>query len=458
MTDVPDNIDDEAFGVTDRLIADVMSAVETGQSIYVQALLDPLHPADIAHLIEQIDNRKRRDLLSVWKGGMDGDVLSELDEKLREEIIESLDASEFADAVRELETDDVVDLVEYLDEEQQEAALDALDAGDRVAVEQALSYPEESAGRHMQSELVRAPDHWTVGEAIDYLRSDDIDLPDQFYHVILVDPRLKAVGYVTLGRLLSSRRDVALSEIVEDTFRTFHVNQDVEDVAQAINHYHMITAPVVDDNDRIVGVITIDDAMAFLEEEAEEDILRLAGVGEGSLSDRVIQTTRQRFPWLAVNLVTAIFASLVISMFEETISGFVALAVLMPIVASMGGNAGTQSLTVAVRAIATRDLTGSNVWRVIRREALVGFVNGMIFAIVMGVVSAVWFGTPMLGVVIAVAMVINMVVAGLAGTMVPVLLERVGVDPALASGAFVTTVTDVIGFFAFLGLASVWIL
>lgn len=458
MTDVPDDIDDEAFGVTDRLIADVMGAVETGQSVYVQALLDPLHPADIAHLIEQIDGRKRRDLLNVWKGGMDGDVLSELDEKLREEVIESLDASEFADAVRELETDDVVDLVEYLDEEQQEAALDALDAGDRVAVEQALSYPEESAGRHMQSELVRAPNHWTVGEAIDFLRSDDIDLPDQFYHVILVDPRLKAVGYVTLGRLLSSRRNVALSDIVEDTFRTFHVNQDVEEVAQAINHYHMITAPVVDDDDRIVGVITIDDAMAFLEEEAEEDILRLAGVGEGSLSDRVIQTTRQRFPWLAVNLVTAIFASLVISLFEKTISGFVALAVLMPIVASMGGNAGTQSLTVAVRAIATRDLTGSNVWRVIRREALVGLVNGMIFAFVMGIVSAVWFGIPMLGVVIAVAMVINMVVAGLAGTMVPVMLERVGVDPALASGAFVTTVTDVIGFFAFLGLASAWLL
>jgi magnesium transporter len=458
MTDVPDDIDDEAFGISDRLVADVMSAVETGQSVYVDTLLDPLHPADIAHLIELIDSRQRRDLLSVWKGGMDGDVLSELDEKLREEVIESLAPDEFADAVRELETDDVVDLVEYLDEEQQEAALDALDAGDRVAVEQALSYPEESAGRHMQSELVRAPDHWTVGEAIDFLRSDDVDLPDQFYHVILVDPRLKAVGYVTLGRLLSSRRDVPLSDIVEDTFRTFHVNQDVEEVAQAINHYHMITAPVVDDDDRIVGVITIDDAMAFLEEEAEEDILRLAGVGEGSLSDRVIATTRQRFPWLAVNLVTAIFASLVISMFEDTISGFVALAVLMPIVASMGGNAGTQSLTVAVRALATRDLTGANVWRVIRREALVGLVNGMIFAVVMGIVSAVWFGTLMLGVVIAVAMVINMVVAGLAGTMVPVLLERGGVDPALASGAFVTTVTDVIGFFAFLGLASAWLL
>jgi len=457
MSDQVDEIDDEAFGITDRLLADVMAAVEARDAAAIEALLDPLHPADIAHLIEQISVKDRRDLLDVWKGGMDGDILSELDEGLRDEVIASLDAAQFAEAVRDLETDDVVDLVEYLDDVQQEAALGALDAGDRVAVEQALSYPEESAGRPMQSELVRAPEHWNVGNAIDFLRSD-IELPDQFYHIILVDPRMKAVGYVTLGRLLSSRRNVPLVDIAEDSFRTFHVEQDVEEVAQAINHYHMITAPVVDDDDRIVGVITIDDAMAFLEEEAEEDLLRLAGVGEGSLSDRVLETTRQRFPWLAVNLLTAIFASGVISLFEGTIQSLVALAVLMPIVASMGGNAGTQSLTVAVRAIATRDLTGANVWRVIRREALVGLLNGLVFAVVMALVGVFWFGSPMLGAVIGVAMVINMVVAGLAGTMVPVMLERVGVDPALASGAFVTTVTDVVGFFAFLGLAALWLL
>ena len=269
---------------------------------------------------------------------------------------------------------------------------------------------------------------------------------------------MKALGYVTLGRVLGAKRETPLIDIIEDSFRTFNVNQDVEEVANAINHYHMITAPVVDDNERVVGVITIDDAMAFIEEEAEEDLMRLAGVGEGSLSDRVLETTRQRFPWLAVNLVNAICASLVISLFEETILGLVALAVLMPIVASMGGNAGTQSLTVAVRAIATRDLTGANVWRVIRREVLVGLINGLIFAVLMGLVGAIWFDNTMLGLVIAVAMVINMVVAGLAGTGVPILLEKMGVDPALASGAFVTTVTDVIGFFAFLGLAAVWLL
>ena len=454
----PDNTnEEEAFGITDRMVAEVMAAVDAGEGPVVSGLLDPLHPADVAHLLEQIDTRGRRDLLTVWPGGLEGDVLSELDESLRQEVIELLAPAELADAVRELESDDVVDLVEYLAEEQQEAVLDALDAGDRVVVEQALSYPEESAGRHMQSELVRAPEHWTVGEAIDYLRSDVL-LPEQFYHIILVDPRLKAIGYVTLGRILSSPRQMPLRNITEDTFRTFNVTQDVEEVAQAINHYHMITAPVVDDDERIVGVITIDDAMMFLEEEAEEDLLRLAGVGDGSLSDRVIETTRQRFPWLAVNLVTAIFASMVISLFEETIAGLVALAVLMPIVASMGGNAGTQSLTVAVRALATRDLTTANVWRVIRKEVLVGLINGVIFAIVMGIVGVVWFGSPMLGAVIAVAMVINLVVAGFAGTVIPVVLEKMGVDPALASGAFVTTVTDVVGFFAFLGLAAMWLL
>ncbi len=448
---------EEAFGISQALFDGVLDAVETSDVATLHALLDPEHPADVAHLLEQLDVKDRRALMALWKGGMDGETLSELDEHLREEIIDGLAPEELAEAVRELDSDDVVDLVEYLDEDQQEAVLDALEPSDRVVVEQSLSYPEESAGRHMQVELVRAPAHWNVGEAIDYMRSDVV-LPDQFYHIILVDPRLKAVGYVTLGRILSHPREMPLQDLMEDSFRTFHVAQDVEEVAQAINHYHMITAPVVDDDERVVGVITIDDAMAFLEEEAEEDILRLAGVGEGSLSDRVIETTKRRFPWLAVNLVTAIFASLVISMFEDVIAGLVALAVLMPIVASMGGNAGTQSLTVAVRALATRDLTGSNVWRVIRREVLVGLVNGVIFAVVMGIVGVLWFGNPMLGAVIGVAMVVNMVVAGLAGTGIPILLEKMGVDPALASGAFVTTVTDVVGFFAFLGLAALWLL
>ena len=420
----------------------------------LDAQLEALHPADIADLIEQISPQERRALLGLWSMGIDGDVLSELDDNLREEVISYLPKGVLSEAVREMESDDVVDLVEDLEDDQQEMILGALKDVDRVAVEQALSYPEFSAGRLMQRELVVTPQHWSVGQAIDFLRTEE-NLPEQFYHVILVDPAYHPTGYVTLGKLLGSPRDVKLVQIMEDSFRTIPVNQPEEDVAYAFNQYHLISAPVVDEDERLVGVITIDDAMVVLDDEAEEDILRLAGVsGEESLSDRTFETVRQRLPWLAVNLFTAILASVVIAQFEEILSQVVALAVLMPIVASMGGNAGTQSLTVAVRAIATKDLTGSNVWRVLRREVLAGVMNGVIFAVVMGIIGVLWFGTPWLAVVIAVAMVVNLVVAALAGILIPVGLEKLGVDPALASGAFVTTVTDVVGFFAFLGLAA----
>jgi magnesium transporter len=449
--------DEDEFGLDPRLVDEALDAVEADDAARLHALLDPLHAADIADLLEQIGPNQRRDLLALWKGGVDGDVLSELDESLREEVIEGLAPGELALAVQDLETDDVVDLVEDLDAAGQAAVLDALPTADRIAVEKALAYPDYSAGRLMQSEVVRAPSHWTVGDAIDFLRSG-ATLPDQFYHVVLIDPRLKPVGYVTLGRILSSRRDVRLRDISEDSFRTFHVEDDQGDVARAFERYHLISAPVVDDDDRLVGAITIDDAMTVLDEEAEEDILRLAGVGEGTLSDPVLTTVRQRMPWLLVNLCTAGLAALVISRFEATIQALVALAVLMPIVASMGGNAGTQSLTVAVRALATRDLTRSNAWRVIRREALAGLLNGLTLATVLGGVTVLIFGSVALGAVIAAALIVNLFVASLAGIFIPLLLERLGVDPALASGTFVTTVTDVVGFFAFLGLATVILL
>ncbi len=457
QTTVEDERDDDVYALDKGTVDAVLDAVDRGDQAALSALMEPMHAADIADLLEQIGAADRQRLVRLYGKEFDGEILSELDEAIREEIIETLNPQVLADAVRELETDDVVDIIEDLDEPQQEAILDALEDVDRVAVEQAMAYPEFSAGRLMQRELVAVPEHWKVGQAIDYIRKDD-NLPEQFYHLFLVNPRMEPVAYVTLGRLLSARRDTALHDITEDSFRTFDVTEDEADVAYAFNQYHLISAPVVDEDGRLVGMITIDDAMQVLDEEHEEDILRLAGVGDGSLSDRVLETTRQRLPWLAVNLVTAIVASLVIAQFQDLLAQFVALAVLMPIVASMGGNAGTQSLTVAVRAIATRDLTGSNVWRVIRREALVGLANGLVFAVVMGVVGAIWFGTPVLGVVIALAMVVNLVVAGLAGIIVPVALEKAGVDPALASGAFVTTVTDVVGFFAFLGLAGVLLL
>jgi magnesium transporter len=293
-----------------------------------------------------------------------------------------------------------------------------------------------------------------VGETIDFLRRED-ELPDQFYHVILVDPGHHPTGYVTLGKLLASKRNMGLREITEDSFRTISAWQEEGDVAYAFNQYHLISAPVVDDHDRLVGVITIDDAMSVLDEEHEEDILRLAGVGdESSIADTVIETARQRLPWLAINLCTALLAASIINLFQASIGHLVALAVLMPIVASMGGNAGTQTLTVAVRALATKNLTDSNVWRVIRREVLVGLINGGTFALCLGVVAWIWFGTPALGLVIGAAMIINLFIAALAGIVVPVALERLGADPALASGTFVTTMTDVFGFFSFLGLAT----
>jgi len=448
---------DDAYALDNQLIHAIREAIAGSDAERIAELFEPMHSADIADTLEQMDDAQRREVIWLAPHVVDGDVLSDMDEGVREDMLEYLPQEVLSNAVRDLESDDVVDLLEDLEEEQQEAILEVLEEADRVAVEQSLSYPEETAGRLMQREVVWVPEHWTVGNTIDQLRSTE-DLPDQFYHVVLVDPSMTPIGQVTLGRLMSSKRSTKLTEIAEETFQVIPVTQHEDDVAYAFNQYHLISAPVVDEDERLIGVITIDDAMIVLDEVHEEDIMRLAGVGEGSLADRVLETTKQRFPWLAVNLVTAILASLVIAQFEEAIGQLVALAVLMPIVASMGGNAGTQSLTVAVRAIATKDLTGSNVWRVIRREVLVGLVNGIGFALVMGGVGWIWFGSFDLAYVIAAAMVINLVVAGLAGTVIPVLLERMDIDPALASGAFVTTVTDVVGFFAFLGLAVVILL
>jgi magnesium transporter len=437
----------------DRVDA-ILAAVEAGDADRVTELMEPLHAADIADLLEQIGGSDRRALLTLWSGKIDGEILSEIDESIREEVIAFLPREVVAEAMRELDTDDVVDILEDLEQPAQDLILGALELADRVAVQQALSYPEYTAGRLMQREVVVAPEHWNVGETIDFLREAE-SLPDQFYHVILVDPRMKPVGYVTLGRLLSSRRVVALKEILEDTFRTVEVTEQEEDVAYVFNQYHLISTPVVDDSGRLVGVITIDDAMNVLDEEHEADMLRLAGVDdESSLSDTVWEAAKGRAVWLFVNLLTAILASGVIALFSADINKMVALAVLMPIVASMGGNAGTQSMTVAVRALATRDLTAQNAGRVVRREVLVGGLNGVVFGLILAVVAGFWFGVPMLALVIGLAMLFTLIAAAMGGILIPMALERFNIDPALASGPFVTTVTDVVAFFAFLGLAS----
>ncbi|MEO6300362.1 MAG: magnesium transporter, partial [Paracoccaceae bacterium] len=404
-----------------------------------------------------ISGPDRRALLAMGAAEIDGDVLSELDESIREAVIEALPHGALAEAMRTLETDDVVDILEDLDRPQQDIILRALDDRDRAAVQQALSFPEHSAGRLMQREVVVAPEHWTVGDATDHLRGADW-LPDQFYHVVLVDPRMRPTGYATLGRILSSASDVRLKDIVEDSFRTIEAVMPEEDVAYLFNQYHLISCPVVAEGGRLVGVITIDDAMAVLDEEAEEDMLRLAGVGDGSSpADGPFSTVRQRLPWLVVNLFTASISAFVISQFEATIAMIVSLAAVMPIVSSTGGIGGTQSLAVSVRALATRDLTSANAARVVKRELVAGLLNGISLALILGIGGAVLYGDVRLGIVLGLAMVANQIVAALGGVLVPLTLEKYGLDPALASGTFVTTLTDVMGYLTFLGLAT-WLM
>ncbi len=448
---------EDDYGLNVSLVEAVRAAVSNGAQQQLIALLEPLHGADIADILEQISPSEREALLTLWGREIDGEVLSELEEGVRDEVMRDLPDDLLAEAVRDLETDDVVYLVEDLDEPQQEKLLEKLDDADRVAVEQALAYGEDTAGRLMQREMVVAPAHWTVGDVIDYMRQAE-HLPASFYDVIVVDPMMHPVGEVRLAAIMGAAREVPISELMEKDFRTIPVDQDVEDVAYAFNQYHMVSAPVVDREGRLVGVITIDDAMEVLEDEVEEDMNRLAGVGDEDLTDKVWRTTKARFPWLAVNLATSILASIVIAQFTDVIEAIVALAVLLPIVASMGGNAATQTLTVAVRAIATRDLTPSNALRIVLRETLVGLANGLVFAVIIGIVGVVWFGDVMLGVVLGLAMVGNLLVAGMAGILVPITLDKLGADPALASGVFVTTVTDIVGFFAFLGLAALMLL
>ncbi|MEM7508083.1 MAG: magnesium transporter [Pseudomonadota bacterium] len=444
---------DDDFALDQDLVAAIVESVVVGDRVAALALVDGLHIADLADLIEQVSSEHRRALIELIWADIDNEVIVELEEGVRDEVLEILQPSDLAEAAKELDTDDVVYLLEDMEEDQQKAVLEALEPADRAAVVKSLEYPEDSAGRLMQSEFVKAPPFWTVGQMIDALRADD-DLPEQFYDIVIVDPAARPVGKISLAAILGNRRPVTLESLMEQDFRTLRCDDDEEDVAYAFNQYHIVSAPVVDEDGRVVGVITIDDAMEVLEDEAEEDIKRLAGVGDEEISDDILEITKRRFPWLAVNLLTSIFASLVIAQFDATIEQIVALAVLMPIVASMGGNAGTQTLTVAVRALATRDLTPTNAMRIVWREGMVGLINGVVFALLIGVIAWIWFGSVALGVVIAIAMVVNMIVAGLAGILIPIALDKLGADPALASGAFVTTVTDVVGFFAFLGLAA----
>jgi len=456
---LPESADYALSPATVELVED---ALDVGDAARVRELIEPLHDADIADLLQHLTTEERRELVQVIRTDFHPEILAELDDAVRDQIIDELGIADTALAVAALETDDAVHVIEELDEDEQQQVLEAIPAEDRTLIEQALTYPEDSAGRLMRRELVAVPNYWTVGETIDHMRqlADDEDdaLPADFYDIFVVDPSHKPLGAVPLSHLLRTRRPVSVTDIMQTEMRVVAATVDQEDVACLFRQRDLTSAPVVDEGGRLVGAITIDDIVDVIDEEHEEDIMRLGGVVEDDLYSDAIGTAKARFTWLLVNLGTAVAASIVIGLFEATIEQMVALAVLMPIVASMGGNAGTQTLTVAVRALATKELTPANALRVIGKELIVGVVNGMLFAVIAGGVAWLWFGSPSIAVIIGAAMVFNLLVAALAGTTIPLMLERANVDPAIASSVFLTTVTDVVGFFVFLGLAAVFLL
>jgi magnesium transporter len=446
------------YGVPPETIRAVRDALEAEDAAAVGALVGPLHPADVAYVLEQLNGDERQKLIAVIRPEFDAETLSHLDETVREEVIELLGPGEVAAAVSELDSDDALDLIEDLDEGEKRRILDAIPAEERALLEQGLTFPEESAGRLMQRELVAVPAHWTVGHTIDFLRARD-DLPDDFYDLFVVDPAHRPIGAVPLSRAMRARRAVRLTDLMSGEPRTIPVTMDQEQVAYLFRQYGLVSAPVVDEGGRLLGVITVDDIVNVIDEEAEEDLLGLAGVGDTDFHAPPVATAFRRVRWLLVTLVNTIIASTVISRFDATIQQMVALAILMPIVAAMGGNAGMQVVTVTVRAIATRDLTpGSNLVRTITKELMVAAMNASLFALIMGGIAALWFHDGPLGLVLGAAMIFNMMWAGLAGTLIPLTLARLGMDPAISAGPFLTTTTDVLGFFSFLGLATLFLL
>lgn len=452
---------DDADAVYEResqLLEAVRRALAENDVERVETIAESEHAADIAHLLEQLNGDERRLFIEITRHVLDPEMLAHLDETVREEVLEYLTPHEVAQAVVELDSDDAVDILEDLDEEQKRQILERIPPEERALIEEGLTFPEESAGRLMQRELVAVPSYWTVGETIDFLRAAR-DLPDDFYDLFLVDPAHKPMGAVPLSRVIRNRRNVKLADIMETDLRTIPAEMDQEAVAHLFRSYSLVSAPVVDDAGRLLGVITVDDVVHVIDEEAEEDMMSLAGVGDTDFHASALETAWRRLRWLVVTLVNTLIAATVISQFDATIEQIVALAILMPIVAAMGGNAGMQVVTVTVRALATRDLNPrGNVWRAVLKEMAVAAMNAPVFALIMGTIAALWFHSLALGAVLGAAMIFNMLWAGLAGTLIPLTLNRLGMDPAISAGPFLTTTTDVLGFFSFLGLATLFLL
>lgn len=435
-----------------EFVRSVLDLVEANDVEAAREKVEPLHPADIADLVELTPADQRHALAAAIAGLIDGDVLAEMNDWVRDGLIDALEPHEVADIAAELDTDDAVAIIEDMEEEDQRAVLRALDPDDRAAIEEALSYPEESAGRLMQRELIAVPAHWTVGHVLDFLRGND-DLTTDFWEIFVVDPAHKPVGCCALSWILRTPRSIAIGDVMKREQTLIPVEMDQEEVALRFQKYALISAAVVDGNGRLVGVITVDDVVHIIQQEAGEDALLLSGAGDGDINEPIRDTYKSRVRWLIANLFTALVASSIIAAFGGAIEEMVALAVLMPIVASIGGNAGTQTMAIVVRALATNQLTQSNTARTIRREITVALLNGGTVAVLLGIGAGLVFGNAALGGVIAVAMIINILVAGLAGVLVPLALHRMKQDPAVASSVFVTMVTDSMGFLAFLGLA-----
>ncbi len=448
---------EETYELKKDKVEIILQALDVADVSGVREHVEDMHAADVAEFLNVISNNQRREFIEIIRDDFDPEILVELDPDIKDNVVEVLGAEQSAEAIATLEHDDAVQVIEDLEQSNQDEILEAIPQEQRDTIEEGLSYPEESAGRLMHTKYVAAGENWDVGSAIDYLRSSD-DLPEVFYSIFVVDKESVPVGSVLISKAIRNNRDVKIKDIMEDKIYTIKDQMDQEEVAYTFRKYALASAPVVNGDGKMVGVITIDDVVDIMKEEAEEDILHLGGVKEADLYAAFVETSMHRFPWLLVNLVTAIAASAVIAMFAASIEQLVALAVLMPIVASMSGNAGTQTLTIAVRSIATKELTETNAKRIVIKEVLASAVNGLLFAGIVGLVSYFYYDDLYLSLVFAFSIAAALILAALSGALVPLGLVRMGVDPAIASGVFLTTITDISSFFIFLGLASIWLL
>ncbi len=431
--------------------------IESRNIKFINQTLKDLHEADVANLIENLNPDTRNKLIEIESFNIDPEIFIELNESIQSEVLQLLSIDSLIKIIKRLESDNAIKILENLSKEVKEKVLEKLPPKDKFLLQEGLSYPEDSAARIMQREFTAVPSDWTVGQTIDYLREDK-DLPEEFLEIFIVDNDFKPIGTVPSSRVLRTSRDLKMNSIMSEMPVLISVNMDKEEVGLTFENYNLVSAGVVNKENKLVGMITADDVVTVVQEEAEEDALRLAGVGDEEITDSVMLKTKRRFNWLLLNLFTALLATWVISFFGASIEQMVALAFLMPIVASMGGNAGMQTLAVTIRAIATKELSKSNFNRVVGKEFLIGILNGIIFAIITAVIVQLWFKELNLAILIGISMVLNMIVAGLFGILVPVSLKKLNIDPALASSVFVTTITDVIGFLSFLGLGSFYFL